>query len=56
MVRARVLWVVILLFAGGMSLYTVIGALFEEHDLAEQHGDSYRAYMARTGRVFPRVF
>jgi protein-S-isoprenylcysteine O-methyltransferase Ste14 len=29
---------------------------FEERMMSETFGDSYRAYMARTGRIFPLIF
>ena len=46
----------------GFSGIVGFGILFfgrvarEERMMLEAFGDSYRAYMARTGRIFPSIF
>jgi len=37
-----------------LPLY-VYRARIEEETMIEQFGDEYREYMARTGRIFPRL-
>src|SRR5262245_9861692 len=44
-----------LLFAGTLTLYMAIAALFEERDLVGYFGDSYRAYQRRVPMFIPRV-
>ena len=44
-----------LVFAGSMTLYIVIGLLFEERALVREYGDRYRAYQARVPMLFPFV-
>jgi protein-S-isoprenylcysteine O-methyltransferase Ste14 len=44
-----------LLFAGALTLYMVLAALFEERDLASHYGDTYRAYQRRVPRFIPRL-
>ena len=43
-----------LLFALGLSLYILIGILFEERDLLRQFGQRYRTYQAQVGMLIPR--
>jgi protein-S-isoprenylcysteine O-methyltransferase Ste14 len=49
-------------WVAGFSGLVGFGILFfgriarEERMMLETFGDSYRAYMARTGRIFPRIF
>jgi protein-S-isoprenylcysteine O-methyltransferase Ste14 len=42
-----------LLFAGGMTVYILIGIYFEERDLVAQFGDRYRRYRERVGMLLP---
>lgn len=42
-----------LLFAGGMTLYIVIGIHFEERDLSDDFGDTYRTYQQTTPKLLP---
>ncbi len=42
-----------LLFAVGMTAYTVIGVYYEEKDLIDLYGDEYREYMRKAGMFFP---
>jgi protein-S-isoprenylcysteine O-methyltransferase Ste14 len=44
-----------LLFAGALTLYMAIAALFEERDLASHFGDAYRAYQRRVPMFIPRL-
>ena len=43
-----------LLFALGLSLYILIGILFEERDLMRQFGERYRIYRQQVGMLIPR--
>lgn len=40
--------------AVGMIVYIAIGLHYEERDLIAEFGDTYRDYMKRVGRVFPK--
>ena len=42
-----------LIFAIGMTVYTVIGVYYEEKDLIDLYGDEYREYTRRAGMFFP---
>jgi protein-S-isoprenylcysteine O-methyltransferase Ste14 len=42
-----------LLFAGGFSVYILIGIAFEERDLLRQFGDRYRVYREQVGMLIP---
>lgn len=44
-----------LLFASLMLVYTLIGLYYEERDLVNAHGDSYRDYQRRTPKLIPRL-
>ncbi|MGX5173283.1 methyltransferase family protein [Aliikangiella sp. IMCC44653] len=44
-----------IMFAGGMSIYIVVGLYFEERDLVRDFGDDYLNYMARVKRLIPFV-
>jgi protein-S-isoprenylcysteine O-methyltransferase Ste14 len=44
-----------LLFAGALTLYMAVAALFEERDLVGHYGDTYRAYQQRVPMFIPRV-
>jgi protein-S-isoprenylcysteine O-methyltransferase Ste14 len=44
-----------LLFAGTMTLYMAVAALFEERDLTGHFGDAYRAYQRRVPMFVPRL-
>jgi len=39
----------------GFTLYIFIGLWFEERDLLAEHGDSYREYMTKTGKILPKL-
>lgn len=43
-----------LLLAAGVSVYMLIGIVYEERDLLGTFGDDYRAYRERTGMLAPR--
>jgi protein-S-isoprenylcysteine O-methyltransferase Ste14 len=43
-----------LLLAGGLTLYGVIGSMFEERDLAGVYGDTYRRYQREVPMLIPR--
>ena len=43
-----------LLFAAGMTIYTLIAIPWEEHDLEESLGDEYRRYRETTPMLLPR--
>jgi protein-S-isoprenylcysteine O-methyltransferase Ste14 len=38
-----------------LSLYLVIGALFEERKLLQEFGEDYAAYQDRTPMLFPKL-
>lgn len=38
----------------GLSIYLVVGAMYEERKLLRIHGDSYRSYMLETPMLIPR--
>jgi len=42
-----------LVFALGISAYVVIGTLFEEKDLVDEFGDTYKAYQAKKPMLVP---
>lgn len=42
-----------LLLAGGMTVYVLIGLLYEERDLVRQFGARYRAYQRNTPKLIP---
>ncbi|MEZ4749216.1 MAG: isoprenylcysteine carboxylmethyltransferase family protein [Bdellovibrionota bacterium] len=42
------------LFSATMSLYVLVGILFEERELISIHGSAYEVYAARTGKLLPR--
>ena len=42
-----------LLLAGIWSIYVFLGIGYEERDLLEQFGDSYREYMSRVPQLLP---
>jgi protein-S-isoprenylcysteine O-methyltransferase Ste14 len=42
-----------LLFAAGMTLYTLVGITFEEGDLLAAHGESYAMYRAQVPMLLP---
>lgn len=42
-----------LVFALGMAFYILIAVIHEEHDLAAEFGEKYRAYQKRTPKLFP---
>lgn len=44
-----------LLFAGGLSVYILIGIAFEERDLVQHFGERYRTYREQVGMLFPRA-
>ena len=44
-----------LLFAIGLSTYTLVGLAFEERDLVRQFGDRYRRYREQVGMLVPRI-
>jgi protein-S-isoprenylcysteine O-methyltransferase Ste14 len=52
---APVMTVTHLALAAGLTVYTVIGTVFEERDLTVQHPE-YAAYRARVPRYLPRLF
>jgi protein-S-isoprenylcysteine O-methyltransferase Ste14 len=43
-----------LILSIGFSVYIFIGLIYEERDLIAEHGDSYRAYRDRTGKILPK--
>ncbi|MCB0417133.1 MAG: isoprenylcysteine carboxylmethyltransferase family protein [Bdellovibrionaceae bacterium] len=45
-----------LLFSSTMTLYVLVGILFEERELVSIHGAAYEAYATRTGKLLPRLF
>lgn len=42
-----------LLLAGGMTVYVLIGLVYEERDLVRQFGARYRAYQRSTAKLIP---
>ena len=44
-----------LMFAGGMTIYIVVGLYFEERDLIRNFGNDYLDYMKRVKRLIPFV-
>ena len=45
----------VIVFATGMSLYTLIGAHFEEQKLISHYGDEYRGYKEKAGFILPKL-
>jgi hypothetical protein len=45
----------LLLFALGMTLYTLIGIKFEEQDMITLYGKEYEQYMQTVGMLIPRI-
>jgi methanethiol S-methyltransferase len=45
-----------LLFAIGMTAYILIGTIFEERDLLQAFGATYRAYQGRVPMLIPRLW
>jgi protein-S-isoprenylcysteine O-methyltransferase Ste14 len=45
-----------LVLVASLSLYTIVGALFEERKLERQFGSEYTAYKARTPMFLPRLW
>jgi methanethiol S-methyltransferase len=45
-----------LFFAGGMTLYILVGVTLEERSLARDLGAPYDAYRRRVGAILPRIF
>ena len=45
----------VIVFATGMSLYTLFGALFEEKKLISHYGDEYRGYKEKAGFILPKL-
>jgi protein-S-isoprenylcysteine O-methyltransferase Ste14 len=43
------------IFAGALTLYMGIAALFEERDLASHFGEAYTTYQQRVPRFIPRI-
>ena len=43
-----------LMLSIGFTAYIFVGLIYEERDLIAEHGDSYREYRDRTGKVFPK--
>jgi methanethiol S-methyltransferase len=43
-----------LLLAGGLTLYGVVGSIFEEKDLVAVYGDAYRGYQRQVPMLIPR--
>jgi protein-S-isoprenylcysteine O-methyltransferase Ste14 len=48
-------WLVAITNLGCVTLMYLARVADEEHMLIDQFGDEYRAYMQRTGRLFPRL-
>jgi methanethiol S-methyltransferase len=44
-----------LFLASGMTLYTLIGVRYEEHDLCTLYGEDYNRYMQAVGMLFPKL-
>jgi methanethiol S-methyltransferase len=44
-----------LLLAAGMTVYILIAIRYEERDLVDLYGDTYRAYRERAGMVTPKL-
>jgi protein-S-isoprenylcysteine O-methyltransferase Ste14 len=44
----------VIVFATGMSVYTIIGAHFEEQKLISHYGDEYRGYKEKAGFILPK--
>jgi methanethiol S-methyltransferase len=40
----------------GLSIYVLVGALFEERKLIAEYGDVYRTYRRKTPMLFPRIW
>jgi steroid 5-alpha reductase family enzyme len=44
-----------LVFAGAMTVYTLIGIQFEERALRQKHGKSYREYQRQVPMILPSL-
>ena len=44
-----------LLLAAGMTAYILIAIVYEERDLVDAFGDTYRDYRTRVGKLFPGI-
>ena len=44
-----------LLFAAGMTIYSIIGLKFEERDLICQFGEKYKTYKQNVGVILPQL-
>jgi protein-S-isoprenylcysteine O-methyltransferase Ste14 len=44
-----------LIFAGGMTIYIIIGLYFEEKDLVRDFGAQYINYMKQVKRLIPFI-
>jgi methanethiol S-methyltransferase len=42
-----------LIFALGMTAYILVGLYFEERDLVDRFGDTYRRYQQATPKLMP---
>jgi methanethiol S-methyltransferase len=43
-------------FAGGVTLYILIGSAFEEKRLAEEFGEAYKEYQRRVSKLIPFLY
>ena len=48
-------WFILLLGLGALASLRMVVIPLEERELLRKFGDAYRAYMHRTGRLWPRV-
>ncbi len=44
-----------LMLAAGLTAYILIAIVFEERDLADEHGESYKAYRRKVPMLIPRL-